>query len=126
MHHLELKVLPGRFAIWRLPADAPLPELGAGGFVSMTRTRDELSIVGPMTCVPAGVPCETDWVCLAVAGPLAFELTGVLASIAAPLAEAGISIFAISTYDTDYVLVKDDQLEQTRRALASAGHRVIG
>jgi hypothetical protein len=125
LHHLELTVLAGTFAVWRLPPDAPLPALGTGELLSMTRTREELSIVGPMSCVPSGVCCETDWVCLAVTGPLAFELTGVLASLAAPLAEAGISIFAISTYDTDYVLVKHAQLERARRVLVEAGHRVV-
>ena len=116
----ELRVLEGRWAICRLPADAKIPER----FFSLTRTADELSVVCAEDAAPEGVRCESGWRMLQVAGPLEFSLTGVLAGIASPLAEAAVSIFAISTFDTDYVLVKDEQLARAMGALRRAGHRV--
>src|SRR4051794_6196062 len=80
-------------------------------FFSLTRTPDEISIVAPQECVPDGIKCERGWRALKVEGPLDFSLTGVLVSVCAPLAEAGISVFAISTYETDYVLVREAQWE---------------
>jgi hypothetical protein len=125
MKGLNLCVLPGRLAICRLAPDAPVPERPAGAeFWSVTRTSDELSIVLPEEHVPAGGEAETGWRCLKVKGPLDFGLTGILASLATPLAKAGVSIFALSTYDTDYVLVKDSDLEEAKRALSAGGHRV--
>ena len=100
----------------------PIPEWAHSGFFSMTRTPDELSIVCNEEIVPDGVACEKGWHCLQVKGPLDFALTGILASLAAPLAEAGISIFAISTYDTDYFLVKE--LDRAIAVLFKAGHNV--
>jgi hypothetical protein len=116
----ELLVLAGRYTICRLPADASVP----AAFFSVTRTPDELSMVCEEAQAPAGTRCESGWRMLQVAGPLAFSLTGVLAGIAGPLAEAGVSIFAISTFDTDYVLVKEENLEKAMAALRAAGHRV--
>jgi hypothetical protein len=84
---------------------------------SITRTRDELSIVCPEDAVPPDTRVETGWRALVVPGPIPFEQTGVLASIAVPLAAAGISIFAVSTYDTDYVLVREGDVERALRAL---------
>ena len=122
---VELTTLPGRLAVCRLEPDAPVPDwVPTTGFVSITRTPSELSLVIPETPVPEGVAVETGWRALVVAGPLDFSLVGILASLAAPLAAAGVSLFAISTYDTDYVLVKEDRLEQSVAALRSAGHRV--
>lgn len=74
--------------------------------------------------VPAGIQCQADWRCLKVAGPLDFDLTGVLSAILDPLAVAEISIFAVSTYDTDYLLVKSDNLERAICAMRAAGHQV--
>jgi hypothetical protein len=122
---LSLCILPGRWAVCRLPPDAPLPGLPTrAGFWSVTRTGKELSIVLPEEAVAAGWQAEAGWRCLKVLGPLDFDLTGVLASLAAPLAEAKVPIFAISTYDTDYVLVKERHLERARQALLANGHRV--
>jgi hypothetical protein len=119
--HLEL--LAGGYAIARLPAGAPIPEWAQEGeFVSITRTPDELSIVCAQA--PIGVQCQRDWRCFKVRGPLEFSLTGVLASLAAPLAEAGISILAISTFDTDYVLVPGIHVDEARAVLIRAGHPV--
>ncbi|HEX9074790.1 MAG TPA: ACT domain-containing protein, partial [Anaerolineae bacterium] len=104
---LTLSIVPGTFAICRLERAASIPEWAHIGFFSTVRTPDELSIVCKEEIVPEGVLCEKGWYCLKVRGPLDFVLTGILASLAVPLAEAGISIFAISTYDTDYFLVKE-------------------
>ena len=120
---LTLIVLSDVFAICRLDASASIPDW-ADNFFSITRTRDELSIVCPPRNVPAGIQCERDWRGLKVAGPLDFALTGILAALAMPLAQAGISIFAISTFDTDYVLVKDTQLERAVAVLSQAGCQV--
>lgn len=95
-----------------------------GPFHAITRTPRELSIVCPEDLVPAGVRSEKGWRCLSLAGPIAFTETGVLSSLATPLAEAGIGIFVISTFDTDYVLVAVSRLEAAVRALEGAGHRI--
>lgn len=92
-----------------------------GEFWSVTQTFDELSIVCPQECVPGGVLHEGGWRVLKVLGPLSFALTGIMASISSALADAGISIFALSTYDTDYILVKADQLESSIEALRRQG-----
>lgn len=124
--NLKLQVLPGLFAVCRLSPDSPVPRWADGGsFVSLTRSAEELSIVCPQAQVPAGMLSEGSWRCFKVQGPLAFGLTGVLASIVQPLAEAGISLFAVSTYDTDYVLVKEEKLEESVRALSLAGHKIL-
>jgi hypothetical protein len=123
---LPLELLPDTLAVCRLEAGAPLPPWagGSGAFLSVSRTAEELSITAPERIVPAGVKCERGYRALRVRGPLPLDLIGILASIADPLAEAGISIFAISTYDTDYVLVKSGDLPAAREALERAGHRV--
>jgi hypothetical protein len=120
---LALTLLPDTFAVCRLPAGAELPAWAtAGAFYAVIRTAAELSIVCAQTQTPAGVTCQPGWRCLQVAGPLNFALTGVLASLAQPLAEAGISIFALSTYDTDYLLIQDKSLDAAQAALRNAGH----
>jgi hypothetical protein len=122
---LTLDVLEGRFGICRLDPSADVPRwAGAGAFVSVTRTGKELSIVCDLANVPAGVTCEAPWRALALRGPIPFTQTGVLASLTAPLAAAGISLFAVSTYDTDYVLVRDADLDAAAQALRQAGHQV--
>jgi hypothetical protein len=122
---LTLTVLPGTYAVCRLAPEDSLPGWAtSGGFFSITRTSDELSVVCEQGGVPEGVTCEGDWRCLQVRGPLDFGLTGILASLAAPLAEAGISIFAISTYDTDYVMVKAADLERATAELSRSGHLI--
>jgi hypothetical protein len=122
---LTLSVLPDTFTVCRLEANADLPRWAlAGGFCSITRTPEELSIVAVKSAVPPGVRAEGAWRALKVAGPIAFSAVGVLASIADPLARAGLSVFAISTFDTDYILVAADRVEDARLALANAGHVV--
>jgi uncharacterized protein len=119
---LTLSLVSGDLAICRLDAQAPIPAWAGGSFYSITRTPDELSIVCDQRNVPDGIPCERGWRALRVRGQLDFALTGVLASLAAPLADAGISLFVISTFDTDYVLVKEINLRQALAALEKAGH----
>lgn len=119
---LTLRVLPGALAVCRLPPDAPLPGWAAGGgLVSLTRTAAELSVVCREEGVPEEVQSERGWRALALAGPLDFALTGILAALAGPLAEAGIALFALSTYDTDYVLVKATALARAIAVLQAAG-----
>lgn len=120
---LTLLLLPDTFAVCRLPTETALPDWATiGAFYAITRTAEELSLVCPQQHVPAGVACQPGWRCLQVAGPLDFSLTGVLASLAQPLAAAGVSIFALSTYDTDYLLVQAAQLQTALAALHNAGH----
>jgi uncharacterized protein len=122
---LRLAILPETFAVCRLSEGSKLPEWALlGEFFSITRTAYELSIVCHQAGVPEGAQCERDWRCLQVEGPLDFSLTGILASLAVPLADAGISIFAVSTFDTDYLLVKEKQLQAAINALTAAGHRI--
>lgn len=124
---LTLRALPGRLAICRLEAGAPLPAWATRGDLwSITRTPDELSLVVPEAEAPAEVRAERGWRALAVEGPLDMALTGVLAGLAGPLAEAGIPLFAISTFDTDILLVRERHLPQAVAALERAGHRVAG
>jgi hypothetical protein len=125
---VSLDLLAGTFAICRLPPNAAVPEwaAGPGPFLSITRTADELSITAPEREVPAGVRAERDYRAFRVRGVLAPELVGILLSIAEPLAQAGVSIFAISTFDTDYVLVKARDVAVALDALRGAGHQVAG
>lgn len=124
---LDLCVLGDRLAVCRLPAGSPQPDWArSGALTAVTWTADETSVVCAASVVPEGTPAETGWRALQVAGPLDFGLTGVLAALATPLAEAGVSIFAISTYDTDYVLVREEALEDAAGALEAVGHRVEG
>src|SRR3977135_2407439 len=108
----NLTVLPDSFALVRLAADAPVPSWATQGeFFAITRTRDELSIVCLATQVPTGVLAETGWRALKVKGPVALSEIGVLASLATSLANADVSLFALSTFDTDYLLVSEKQLD---------------
>lgn len=122
---LILSLLPDRYTVCRLDPQAPIPLWGLDGpFVSITRTDDELSLVCAQRHVPSGTICERDWRCLKVEGPLDFGLTGILAALTAPLAQAQISVFAIATYDTDYLLVKEGAVGRAIGALEQHGYRV--
>src|SRR6185369_12276302 len=117
----RLILLPDSCAVCRLPPDADVPAWPAGGLVSVTRTAEELSVVCREDAVPAGVRHEGGWRCLRVAGTLDFGLVGVLAALLGPLAAAGVSVFVVSTFDTDYVLVRGRQLPEALAALTAAG-----
>ena len=123
---MKLVVLGDEFAVARLGASDPTPAWAAqGSLSSVTRTAEELSIVCAAAAVPTSVQAERGWRCLRVAGRLDLSMTGVLASIANPLAQAGLSIFAVSTYDTDYVLVRKETLTAVIGSLNAAGHEVV-
>ena len=121
----ELTLLPERFAISRLAADAPIPGWATQGpFFSVTRTGDELSVVTEISQVPAGVQSQSGWRILKVHGPFVLSEIGVLSALATPLAEARISLFAVSTFDTDYLLVAAETLSAAVPALGRAGHTI--
>ena len=125
INKLSLSLLPETLAVCRLGADDPVPEWAySGNFWSVLKSGSEISVVCQQEFVPENIICEKGWKAFKVNGILSFELTGVLASIAEPLANAGISIFAVSGYDTDYVLVKEDKLKEAINALNSYGHSV--
>jgi hypothetical protein len=122
---LRLFLLDGRLAVCRLRPQDEVPEWASGGaFSSVTRTSTELSIVCREDTVPDGIAREGGWRIFQVEGPLDFALIGVMASIAGPLGEAGVSLFAVSTFDTDYVMVRERDVEAAVLALRAAGHRV--
>jgi len=116
---LTISVLPGRLGIYRLPAEAPVPDWAQkpGDIFSITRTTDELSIVCDKKNAPPDTKSVKGWRAIKVHGPLDFALTGILSSLAAPLAAAGISIFALSTFDTDYILVEVENIKKAVKAL---------
>ncbi len=130
MTGLKFSVVPGTYAICRLPAKAAVPEWAGRSFTSITRTPDELSIVCEERRLPADVDgvelqIERGWVLLKLHGPFPLDAIGVLASVARPLAEAAISLFALSTFDTDYILVKRTRAKHAIAALTLAGHRLV-
>jgi len=117
---LELITLDARLAVCRLAPGQPIPAWAAEekGFLSLTLTAEELSLVCPEARVPAGVRAERGFRALKIRGPLDFNLTGVLSSLLLPLAQRGISVFALSTYDTDYLLVREERLEEALALLS--------
>ncbi len=119
----ELRWIPGRFAICRLPPEAPAPEIPAGAFFSITRTAEELSVVCELRHAPPGARTEAPYRLLRVVGSMELALTGVLASLAAPLAAAGVPVFAVATFDTDYLLIPEERSGDAEAALTAAGHR---
>jgi len=122
---LELRLLPGRLAVCRLEADDAVPAWALSSpFLAVTRTKTELSIVCAEARVPEGALAERGFRAFRVAGPLKFSLTGVLSSLLDPLARASIPVFVLSTYDTDYVLVREAHRRRCLIALKRAGHRI--
>ena len=122
---LTLTTIPETLTICRLQPNVELPAWAmVGPFWSITRTPDELSIVVAKESVPADIRAEGAWRALKLAGPIPLSAVGILASVAELLARAGINLFVISTFDTDYVLVAADRLEDARLALSDAGHIV--
>jgi hypothetical protein len=123
---LTLTLLPGTVAICRLDANSGIPSWACtGDFFSITRTAHELSIVCPQENVPSGIRREKGYRCFKVNGPLDFALTGIIASLYMVLAQEGVSVFLVSTFDTDYLLVKQEQTKKAIVALSEAGHHVI-
>lgn len=123
---LALEVLPERLSVVRLEPAAAVPAWAASGPLQCAvRTVDELSVIAVSAAVPTGLRAEGPFRALKVRGPLDFSATGILASLALPLAEARVSIFALSTFDTDYVLVRAEALEPALHALRTAGHEIL-
>jgi hypothetical protein len=116
--------IPGEYSICRLPPGAIPGWATQGAFVSITRTPSELSVVCESGAVPVGVTADGPWHALAVRGPLDLSMTGVLAALAVPLADASVSLFAVSTYDTDYVLVRASQTQRATQALRDDGYTI--
>lgn len=122
---MQLEVLDGLLAICKLPSDAPDPIWAIGpGLCSITRTTDELSVVCRKDHVPIGLNCERDWRGLRVRGTMSFSRVGVLASLTTSLADAGVGRIVISTDDTDYVLVRESDLDRACVTLIRAGHLI--
>jgi hypothetical protein len=121
---MRLSILPSPLAIARLSPDAAIPAWARGGFTSITRTGDELSIVCDDDAVPADVQAERGWRGLKLEGPIPFEMTGVAAALLTPLAKAKISIFLISTFDTDYLLLKSADFERAIGVLREASYEI--
>ena len=123
---LTLKLLKGKYGVCRLNKTQSIPEWSKKGeFFSITKTSDELSIVCFEDNIPNDIKCEKNWRVLKIEGPLDFSLIGILASISTILAQKGISIFAISTYDTDYILVKNKDIDNAIDSLIKEGYGVI-
>jgi hypothetical protein len=126
---LDLELLREEYSVCRLPVGSAVPtgllsRASQDGVVSVTWTPEEVSIMCPAVHAPEDAAVETPWRCVRVAGPINLALTGILASIASPLADARVNIFAFSTYDTDYLLVPAVRLTEAIAALTGAGHRV--
>jgi len=116
---LTLSILPEKLGICHFAKNAPIPDFAKDiSFCSLTRTKDELSIVCPQEKIPAGVLFEKDWRAFKIQGPLGFSLTGIVSALSTPLAKAKISIFYISTYETDYLLVEEKNLAKTKKVLS--------
>ncbi|HTQ85599.1 MAG TPA: ACT domain-containing protein [Candidatus Solibacter sp.] len=124
---LTLRLLPDTYAICRFEPDAAMPAwLPRKGFTAAIRTEEEFSIYCDQNAVPHDVRAARGWRALQLVGPFDFDETGVIASVAAPLAEAGISISVLATYDTDYLFVRNEALDSAAEILQGAGHRVVG
>jgi len=121
---MRLSILPDAVAVCRLTAGASVPDWARGAFLSITRTADELSVVCDDAAVPAEVQAERGWRVLKLEGPIPFEMTGVASALLAPLAHARISVFLISTYDTDYLLLKTDTFPRAVDVLRGAGYEI--
>jgi len=117
---LSATLLPERLAVCRLPPDAPLPSL-PGPFLSITRTAEELSVVCALEHAPEATRRSEGWRALKLEGPFELSVCGVLAPLATALAGAGVSLLPIATFDTDYLLIREEHLERAVPALAEAG-----
>lgn len=123
---LTLKLFKEKYGVCRLEKDEKLPNwCTLNDFVSITKTEDELSIVCKEDTIEEGVVCEKDWRMLKILGPLDFSLIGILASISSILAANKISIFAISTYDTDYILLKNDKVDDAVEILKANNYAIL-
>lgn len=122
---MKITLLPQVFGICHLNQDQSIPSWAlSSSFFSITRTNEELSIICRQNSIPEGIVKNTSWRCLKIEGPLDFSAVGILNSITQPLAKKGISILSVSTYETDYFLVREEQLQETLKILVNEGHKV--
>ena len=122
---VPLNLLPGRLAVCWLAPEAPFPDWARpGDLLALIQTRTEISVVCAERFVPPEVKAERGWRAIQAQGPLDFTMVGMLAAISTPLAQAGVSIYALSTYETDFVLVKEEALDRAIHALSQAGFLV--
>jgi hypothetical protein len=127
MPSVPLSLLPGDYAVSRLSSTDPIPAWAEGeGFVSISRSDEELSILCRAERVPPDVRQDGGWACLELQGPFAFDETGIVLSVIAPLSNAGLGIFLVSTFDGDHLLVKRADLDTAKALLLGAGHRLVG
>jgi len=126
LRKLTLKILPDRMAVCRFEPSAPLPGwIDQPGFYSITRTAEELSVVCNEEHVSPGTQSEAGWRCFQLLGPFTFSEIGIISSLTQPLSESGVCVFVISTFDTDYLMVKDKDLAKTIDTLTVQRHQVI-
>lgn len=124
--HVRMRVLDGDYGVARLEPSEPIPAWAEGpGFVSISRSDDELSVVCLESRIPEGVRDDRGWACLKLLGPFAFDETGIVLSVIAPLSDNGVGIFVVSTYDGDHVMVKREDLDVARELLTKAGHTLV-
>jgi uncharacterized protein len=121
---VTLKLLPADYVIWQLPSDAPTPTITHSAFSAVIRTATELSGVCEALQVPAGATIDAGWRCLQFVGPFDLTLTGIMVRVATPLAQVGVPIFTLATYNTDYILVPSARLTDACDAIKKAGHIV--
>ncbi|CUH97386.1 hypothetical protein P22_3514 [Propionispora sp. 2/2-37] len=123
---LTMDVLPDKIGICKLDVNQEIPLWALQGeFFSITKTTEELSIVCSEENIPGAVLCERGWRALKLKGPFPFDLVGIVAQVSAAVARAGVGIFVISTYDTDYILVKAKDLDSAVEALRNDGHSIM-
>lgn len=126
MHKITLEQDPHTYAVSRLAHDVAVPDWADGeGFVTISRSRHELSIVCRAARVPAGIQSEQDWACWRFVGPFAFGATGIVLSVIEPLSRGGIGIFVVSTFDGDHLLLQRSDIERALPLLIAAGHRLV-
>jgi hypothetical protein len=122
---INLTVEDGLYSIVKLPPEAIIPQWALeSAFFSITKTSDELSVAAESACVPKGMDADEGWRALKIDGVLDFSLTGIISSISSLLAENNVSVFVVSTYNTDYILIKKENLYKAVRALKASGYGV--
>ncbi|MDF1749896.1 MAG: ACT domain-containing protein [Alphaproteobacteria bacterium] len=123
---VTLRQLPDAYGICRLDANAAVPEWADGpGFVSISRSDEELSILCPQHRIQDGIKCDRDWTCYKLLGPFAFDETGIVLSVIRPLSEEGLGIFIVSTFDGDHLLVKTKDVDRAHQLLTGANHTIL-
>ena len=123
---MTLSWLPNRFVIARLKSGDPIPSTAfTGDFFSITKSPEEISVVCEEGRLDPTIRAETGWLAIKVAGPMSLSSVGVLASLVKPLADEGVSVFAISTFDTDYLLIQEKIATKTQSILQGEGHKFI-